>query len=196
MDRTDDIFYALEVQGKSHYSGSNAGPSVSQSTLLHEISHQWFGNSATLERWSDIWFNEGWAQWSSWLWNFSDGTSTTSPAQQFTNNYNSGPASKWNLAPAVLDNDPANLFVTFPTYTRGAMTVEGYRQIVGDGRFYDFAKSLQIQFAYGNVSTREFIDAAKAASGLSGAKLALLEDYFQQWLYGTTKPSITPESFS
>ena len=192
VDRAPNVGYALEVQGKSHYASLN----TSESTIVHEISHQWFGNSATLERWNDIWFNEGWAQWSQWLWSFSDGTSAVSPAQQFTNNYNSPPESKWEIAPAVLDNDPANLFAFFPTYTRGAMTIEGYRQIVGSGRFYNFARALQSRFAYGNVGTREFIDLAKEMSGLSGAKLTLLEDYFQQWLYSEQKPTITPDSFN
>ena len=32
-------------------------------------------------------------------------------------------------------------------------------------------------------------------SGLTEADRALLSDYFQQWLYGTTKPTITPDAF-
>ena len=193
VDRAPNVGYALEVQGKSHYASLN----TSESTILHEISHQWFGNSATLQRWNDIWFNEGWAQWSEWLWNSTPASTEPDapPEQQFDTEY-ANPDNDWSIAPAVLDNDPANLFVLFPTYTRGAMTLEGYREIVGSGRFYNLARALQSQFAYGNVSTREFIDVAKDMSGLSGAKLALLEDYFQQWLYGTSKPTITPDSFN
>ena len=195
-ERSTGIGYALEVQGKSHYAGSNNGPSVSQGTLAHEIAHQWFGNSATLEDWNDIWFNEGWAQWSATAWSFAVGNSSTSTAQFFATNYASGPETKWAIAPAVLDGDPANLFLTFPTYTRGAMTLEGYRQIVGDERFFAFARTLQSRFAYGNVSTPEFIAVAKERSGLAGAELALLDTYFQQWLYGTTKPTVVPADFA
>jgi hypothetical protein len=36
---------------------------------------------------------------------------------------------------------------------------------------------------------------AKELSGLTGADLALLDDYFRQWLYGETKPTILPEDF-
>jgi len=195
VDRTTGIGYALEVQGKSHYPGNNSGPSVSQGTLLHEISHQWFGNSATLERWSDIWFNEGWAQWSTWLWNFSSGQSTTSPEQQFDDNYAAASDEDWSIAPAVLDGDPANLFAFFPTYVRGAMTIEGYRQIVGDQKFYRFAKRLQSKYRFDNVSTKEFIAEARRNAGFKGKQDRLLGDYFRQWLYGTTKPTITPDSF-
>ena len=77
------------------------------------------------------------------------------------------------------------MFRTFPTYDRGAMTMQGYREIVGDDVFFAFVKAIQAQFAYDNISTAEFIDVALDSSGFSGAELALLDDYFQQWLYGT-----------
>ncbi|HEY8466734.1 MAG TPA: M1 family metallopeptidase [Solirubrobacterales bacterium] len=197
-DAASGVGYALEVQTKPHYAGSfsTGAPSVSQGTLLHEISHQWFGNSVTLKNWNDIWFQEGFAQWSTWAWQYHDGTSTTTPAQQFANNYASGPDTKWNTIPTELNNDPADLFSNFPTYVRGAMTYEGYRQIVGNPRFFDFARELQERFAYGNVSTEDVVDLALEMSGLEGERLELLEEYFQQWLYEGEKPTILPDDFT
>ena len=71
-DRAAGVGYALEVQTKPHYSGgfSSGNPSINIGTQLHELAHQWVGNSATLETWADIWFNEGWANWSEWYWQF------------------------------------------------------------------------------------------------------------------------------
>jgi hypothetical protein len=40
-----------------------------------------------------------------------------------------------------LDGDPANLFASFPTNERGAMTVQGDREIVGDDVFFAFARA-------------------------------------------------------
>jgi aminopeptidase N len=196
-DRAAGVGYALEVQTKPHYSGGfdSGNPSINIGTQLHELAHQWWGNSATLQQWSDIWFNEGWANWSEYYWDFVvNGAPST--AEIFDDRYANTPDEDWEVAPAVLDGDPANLFHFFPTYERGAMTIEGYRQIVGDDTFFEFAQGLLEEYAYGNVSTEEFIEEAKAASGFSGAELDLLDDYFQQWLYGETKPTILPGDFS
>ena len=197
-DRVPGVCYALENATKSHFAGncSTGAPGVSQSTLVHEISHQWMGNAVTLEEWDDIWFQEGWAQWVSWSWNFTDGTSTSSPGAQWNTNYTSGPATKWDTIPTELNDDPVDLFSTFPTYTRGAMTYEGYRQIVGTQKFFEFARELVDRYKYDNVSSEEVVDLMIEISEFEGDDLALLEDYFDQWLYQAGRPTITSDDFS
>ena len=50
------VGYALESQTKSQYDQT-----PDPATVVHEISHQWFGNAVTLTVWPDIWLNEGFA---------------------------------------------------------------------------------------------------------------------------------------
>lgn len=39
-----------------------------QVIIAHELAHQWFGDSVSLERWQDLWLKEGVATYASWLW--------------------------------------------------------------------------------------------------------------------------------
>ena len=181
--------------------GFTSGPNAVDrhgGTQLHELAHQWFGNSVTLAQWNDIWFNEGWAQLERVVLGLPVGRATDEPGAIFADLYANTPDVDWALAPAVLGGDPANLFDFFPTYQRGAMTLEGYREIVGDQRVL----RLRAGDLHAELRPRQHLRPTSSSPsrsrrvGFSGAKLALLDDYFQQWLYGETKPTIVPGDFS
>ena len=64
----DTVGYALETQTRPVYSRV-----ARQSTVAHELAHQWFGNAVSPERWQDIWLNEGWATYAEWVWSEASG---------------------------------------------------------------------------------------------------------------------------
>ena len=69
VDDYDGLFFALENQTRTVYSkyfffDTFGGDGV----IVHELSHQWFGDSLSLTRWRDMWLNEGFATYAEWLW--------------------------------------------------------------------------------------------------------------------------------
>ena len=66
----DDGFgFALETQTLSLFPRSIAvRTTASERIQVHELAHQWFGDSLTLSRWQDIWLNEGFATYAEALW--------------------------------------------------------------------------------------------------------------------------------
>ena len=67
------FFYALETQTLSLHAelffDPRFAPGVTgqrwfyEPIMVHELAHQWFGDSVAPERWSDVWLNEGHATW-------------------------------------------------------------------------------------------------------------------------------------
>jgi aminopeptidase N len=192
VDRSN-VGYALETQSKPNYAVNlQVDPaSPGEDTISHELAHQWFGDSVSPATWSDIWLNEGPAEFFSWLWQErASGTPGPTTEQRFDTNYNS-PAMSWSTPPAAPPT-AADMFDTDAMYTRGAMVIEALRQIMGEEKFKAVLSKYLTTRAYGNASTQQFIDLIKSDSGKDPAKLDV---FFREWLYGTTKPGITPDNF-
>lgn len=185
--RTSGIGYVLENQGKIHF----PFPGIGNLTLAHEYVHQWFGDAVGPASWSQIWFNEGWAQWGEWFHE-----SPTTPADAFTTEYESTEnPERWDIPPGTLNDDPSLLFDEFSTYIRPGMMLEGYRQIVGDAKFSALAKAIQTDYAYSTIDADQFIATALEVADFGPVQEAALNDYFQQWLFLAGKPSLTPGNF-
>jgi aminopeptidase N len=171
------VNYALETQSRPTYGSTffTGGPDAT--VVAHELAHQWYGDSVALQRWQDIWLNEGFATYAEWLWQEHEGQATI---QQSFNRVYSG--FDWSVPPG---NPGADRLFGDAVYSRGAMTVQALREAIGDPAFFALLKSWPAEHRGGNGTTAEFITAAEKAAG--GKDLGPL---FQAWLFGTTKPAL------
>ena len=171
------VDYALETATKANYDGS-----PSEQTVVHEISHEWFGNAVTLEQWPDIWLHEGFARWSQWI--FTEKTGGATAATAFRNAYNARPAVSpfWTLPPADL-GEPANLFAA-QAYTRGGMTLQALRETIGEEPFFRLLRTWYAENRYANASTADFVATAERVSGQE------LSAFFDAWLYAPVRPPL------
>ena len=99
-----DVGYALETQTRPFFDGV-----PDDSTLVHELAHQWYGDSVTPRDWGDIWLNEGFATYAEANWAAEHGGPSTWQAFQKTYDANDASSDLWTPAPNALE-DPADLF--------------------------------------------------------------------------------------
>ncbi|WP_212986748.1 M1 family metallopeptidase [Actinoplanes auranticolor] len=170
----DRVGYALETQSRPVYGNTFFAERPNTTVVVHELAHQWYGDSVALARWQDIWLNEGFATYAEWLWLEHEGERT---AQQSFDRAYAG--FDWSVPTG--DPGPDRLFGD-AVYQRGAMTVHALRRTIGDPAFFALLKSWPAEHRDGNATTEDFIAAAERAAGKD------LGDLFEAWLFGTQKP--------
>jgi aminopeptidase N len=171
----DRIRYALETQSRPAYGRAFFKGGENDTVVAHELAHQWFGDSVALERWRDIWLNEGFATYAEWLWQEHD--QDIPVKESFQRTYDSF---DWSQAPG---NPGVERLFGGAVYDRGGMTVYALRKKIGDAAFAKLLTTWTSEHRDGNANTEDMI---KLAEKLSGQNLG---SFFQAWLYGTTKPT-------
>ncbi|MEX0167754.1 M1 family metallopeptidase [Streptomyces sp. LMG1-1-1.1] len=172
--------FALETQTRPFYSPRQFANGANVSVVVHELAHQWYGDSVSVHDWKDIWVNEGFARYSQWLWSEKEGEGTAQELADYV--YAARPADDpfWTVKPG--DPGAENQFHG-AVYDRGALALQALRNEIGDEDFFAILKGWPQEFAYGNARVSDFV---RYAERVSGKPLAGL---FDTWLYQPVKPS-------
>lgn len=174
-----DVGYALETQDRPVFTFI-----PDDVTMVHELAHQWIGNSVSVATWPEIWLNEGFAGYVEWMWTEHDGGPAAS--QTFTDIFDAIPADDpfWQtpIGPATLP-DNTYLFAG-EVYLRGAMTLQALRSTIGDQAFFSILRQWTAAHRYGTATTAQFITLAERVSHQS------LDDFFTMWLDTPAKPTL------
>ena len=147
---------ALETQSLSTFFTH----ATSEAAVVHELSHQWFGDSVSVARWDDVWLNEGFATYLERMWRersigpaaFEDNMRT---AYDAVRSGASGPV-------RVLTRD--ELFGR-STYLRGALVLHALRRNYGDAVFENVLRAYYVKFAGRNATSEDFFAVVGEVAG-------------------------------
>src|SRR3954463_15545131 len=139
-------------------------PRFYQPIMVHELAHQWFGDSVTPARWSDVWLNEGHATWYEWEWAqevgdpvFYLGVPTVEERMRQTYAQGDQWRALWGpvAAPSHGADDVAQMFSP-NIYDGGALVLFALRQVIGDPAFRQLERRWVQRYGGGPGAARGF----------------------------------------
>ncbi|MFE2586433.1 M1 family metallopeptidase [Streptomyces sp. NPDC059378] len=155
-----------------------------ESVMVHELSHQWFGDSLTPRTWSDVWLNEGHATWYESL--YAQEKAHKPMEARMKAAY--AASDRWRAAggpPAAPKRpDPGQKIGIFRPniYDGAALALYALRQKIGRERFERLERIWAQTHRDRNVTTAEFVHLASDVAGRD------LSGFFKAWLYGKKTP--------
>jgi aminopeptidase N len=173
VDHAPNVGYALETATRPLFPGS---PSVG--TLAHELAHQWYGDDVTCGKWRHIWLNEGFAQFSEWLWQAHNGGLPLRKHLRLMLAHNT------DFDPPPGNPGSNKAIFAGSVYDRGAGALEALREKLGNGVFFKIMRGWLRVHRYGNASVQGFTRYAAQVSHRH------LTHFFYVWLYRPGKPSL------
>jgi aminopeptidase N len=159
-------------------------------TMLHELSHQWFGDSVSPREWSDVWLNEGHATYYEWSYGAEHGDlrAAAGVSDSFTGAmkyyYGQGDVYRRRIEPVAKPKggDFRHLFSS-QQYAGGAVVLYALRQKVGEATFKRIEREWVKRYAGKSASTADYVGLAAQVSHDDGVK-----PFLRDWLYGTKTP--------
>jgi len=128
--------------------------------IAHEIAHQWFGNLVTMEWWTDLWLNEGFASYMEYL-----GVNELFPEWRMWDQYVSERFAVALKLDALVTSHPIEIEVHHPdeihesfdqiSYAKGSVVIRMLAEYLGADVFRDGLRHYLKKHAYGNTTTKD-----------------------------------------
>ncbi len=135
---------------------------------IHELAHQWWGNSVGPATWMDVWLNEGFCSYSEALYfEYKSGKSALKSTMR---------SKHLDFTNSTVYNPEKPIF-TRTIYDKGAWILHMLRKEVGDSIFFEILRNYYSAYKYKNASTNDFKVVVEKISGTNFTK------FFDQWIY-------------
>ncbi|MFJ7047264.1 M1 family metallopeptidase [Streptomyces sp. NPDC101112] len=155
-----------------------------ESVMVHELAHQWFGNSVSPRTWSDLWLNEGHATWYEAL--YAEETADRPMEARMKAAYSA--SDRWRAAggppaaPKMPEHDHKIGIFRPNVYDGAALVLYALREEIGRPAFERLQRAWVAVHRDGVASTADFQGLATQIAGRD------LDAFFQGWLYGERTP--------
>ncbi|WP_282792331.1 M1 family metallopeptidase [Streptomyces sp. CC224B] len=152
--------------------------------MVHELAHQWFGDSVSPRTWSDLWLNEGHATWYEALYGEEKSGRTLHARMREAYKHSDQWRAKGGPPAAPKAPAPGQKISLFRPvmYDGSALVLYALRQEIGRPAFEHLEREWVRVHRDGNATTADFV---RLASQISGRNL---HEFFQAWLYGAKTP--------
>ncbi len=156
-----------------------------ESTVAHELFHQWFGDLVTAESWSNLTVNESFADYSQLLWLEYKYGADEAGFENFNemNQYLSNGNEKSKDLVRFYYNDKEDMF-DLVSYQKGGRILHMLRTFVGDDAFFKSLNKYLTTNKFGNGSAHKLRLAFEEVTGKD------LNWFFNQWYFGSGHPKL------
>lgn len=169
----ENIAFSLETQGRPIYARW-----AELDVVVHELAHQWWGNSVSVHSWADICLNECFASYAMWMWDEHQG-------QDLDERYRTQVARNaereryWNRK--LVDMGAGNEFTA--VYDKGQLAVHALRRRVGEQAWDGITRTWLSTHADGNASWSQFEDLVAEVAGED------VRPFLDAWFRQPTRPA-------
>jgi aminopeptidase N len=150
-----------------------------RNVIVHEVAHQWWGNSVTEADWDDVWLSEGFATYFTTLFvEHAYGRDEMVKLLEKSRDYVFEFAVENPDYTIVHDNlDDMSKVLTGNIYQKGGWTLHMLRELIGDESFWAGIRDYYARHRNGSATTADFQRAMEEASSRD------LDPFFDQWLH-------------
>lgn len=153
--------------------------SLSAGTIVHEVVHQWYGDTVTPADWSDVWMNEGMAMYLQGVWQAEQEGVPVDEVMAGWAEFE--PGLRADAGPPG-DFDP-ELFGDSNIYYGPALMWHALRDRIGDDAFFRVLREWPVDQANGTADRVEYVDWIEATAGEE------LSAFFDDWLLSEESPA-------
>jgi aminopeptidase N len=170
-----DDSLALETQTRPTYTGG-----FFDASAVHELAHQWWGDSVSFTDWRDGCLAECFAQYAGQLWDEDQNGADPDEGYRSIVAENKDKPEYWKVR---LYDPGADRPLDGALYERGPLMLHALRRTVGDKVFFPMLRDFLAAHRHGNASWPQFEAFAAKASGQD------LTGFFNAWARGSTVPA-------